>query len=664
MSSSISRWWLRALCALAVAAGAGPVAAQDLVFADSFEDPFGFPADDAEAARFLTQATFGPTTQDIATLRAQGYSAWLDQQIALPGTMARPALEQIADTLPSGQALTQADRVDRWFDQAVTANDQLRQRMSFALSQIFVVSDRGDILSGDVAMVAEYQDILARHAFGNYRDLLRDVSYSPMMGRYLSHYRNRKKESTYEPDENYAREIMQLFSIGLIERNRDFSPILVGGLPVPTYDQYTITNTARVFTGLAFQCRNEVTLLGRTYTRDCGDSGTTCSGVDCNFQLTNWSAQPGGVANALGNTNSGLVHPDRYSPMLCYPRYHDTGLVPNSTTPYPPRPGTPVEADEPYDTKRIIADILLPAFDMANAGQQTCHGAGSPPTTDQTVRQACVTYCGGELDAELDALFLHDNTPPFIVRQLIQRFVTSSPSPAYIDRVAAVFEDDNGAGAGGVRGNLAAVVRAILLDVEARQPPTGAFGKVREPLLRITNVWRSFGAVSVSSRRWGLSNPENSYQQRPLGAPTVFNFYEPDYQQPGAIADAGLYSPELAITNETTTISVANDLWTRIWVGYSATNGTFTTPVDGAYLPPAVIDALPADDDALLEALNLRLMYGSMSGTFTAGTCNGTGMKQIVIDMLRCQLAGVDRRRRILSAIHLIATSPEYLVQR
>jgi uncharacterized protein (DUF1800 family) len=220
------------------------------IFSSGFEPPFNLPANAAEAARFLTQASFGPTPQDIARVQAIGYVGWLHQQFHTPPTRARPHLEQIA---AGGVAVSHNHRMDRWFHTVVYAPDQLRQRMAFALSQILVLSDRDASLSSDYFGVAEYWDLLATHAFGNYRDLMRAVSLSPQMARYLTFLRNRKGDpaSGRLPDENYARELMQLFTIGLIERNDDFSPVLdAQGRTIPTYDQATIMELARVFTAL------------------------------------------------------------------------------------------------------------------------------------------------------------------------------------------------------------------------------------------------------------------------------------------------------------------------------------------------------------------------------------------------------------------------------
>ncbi|HWT14584.1 MAG TPA: DUF1800 domain-containing protein [Patescibacteria group bacterium] len=581
-------------------------AGDDVIFGGhtaGFESRYFVPQSDAEAARFLTQATFGPSRAGIAQFRASSYDRWIGQQIATPPTSARAYLDTLA-ALPAPPSLGQSQRMDRWFHTAAFAPDQLRQRMAFALSQILVVSDRADALNGDHFGVAEYWDILARNAFGNYRTLLEEVTKSPMMGRYLSHWRNRKAsiDGTQLPDENYAREIMQLFTIGLVERADDFSPILDGmGQPAPTYLQQDVSELARVFTGWSYNC----------------GSSTSC--------------------NTYTGINSG---PAGYTPMACFPAYMD------------------------YGTKTLVGGVTIAAGPVCGTGS-----SGTSMPSDPAVQQACRSYCVDQVDAALDFLFHHPNVAPFVSRQLIQRFVTSNPSGAYIARVAAVFNDNGD----GVRGDLGAVITAILVDDEAREAPVdpaSPYGKLREPLLRLTAVWRAFGVTAPTpvngEVQMGIRSPQDSLAQRPLGAPTVFNFYEPDYQPPGAMADAGLYAPEFQIANETTAMTSANELWSRVWAGYSTSgSGTFTTPTSSSYLTIADLLPLvsganssgPAAYDLFLDELNLRLFIGGMSSATRATLKNflkfgvaETGSNRAVI--------------QVLSTVHLALLSPEFLVQR
>lgn len=539
---------------------ATPAQAVDLLFRANFQPVTDAPASDAEAARFLTQATFGPTRDDIAQLRRVGIGQWLDQQMSMPPTLARPHLEALN---ASAGSVDQNDRLDRWFHTALYGRDQLRQRMAYALSQIVVISDQDGNLNGQPIMVGEYQDILARRAFDNYRSLLGEITRSPMMGIYLTYLRNRAAYTPNGatqpilPDENYAREIMQLFTIGLVKRNLDFSPRLDGqGQPIPTYSQDTIVNLARVFTGLTY-----------------------------------------------ANSTSFTSGPRTFAPMVCFPinaqgqTYHDNA-----------------------------AKVLLDGFNS--------------PAVPNTV-----AGCNLDLENALTHLFAQSNVAPFISRQLIQRFVTSNPSPQYIARVAAVFNNN---GSGG-RGDLAAVLRAILLDSEARNYAGNTGGKVREPLLRLVALQRAFRARPTANGEYQVTTSD--YLQRPLGAPTVFNFYEPDYQQPGPIAAQGLYSPELQILSESTVVTIANSINTRTfssWVGM--TNPPNNRPlIDLADLTP-----LTTNPAALVNEIDLRMTYGRMS----------TAMKTVLVNMLGAMPSNTTSTRRVLAVIHLVAISPEFSVQR
>ena len=601
------------------------------------------PSSDAEAARFLTQATFGPNADGVAQARTLGYSSWIDLQLGLSPTLQRPTIEaQIAAQVvvsPLNAQAYRAYRVERWFNTAVTAPDQLRQRVAFALSQILVLSDVGGLDNNPIG-VAEYNDILLRNAFGNYRALLSEVTRSPMMGQFLTSLRNQKTDWTLgasnnlvpgllQPDENYAREVMQLFSIGLVERNRDFSPILSGGQPVATYTQDLVTTTAKVLTGQSFQCTGPTTVGSVTLNRNCG----TCVGAACQFSTTLFFSTP--TRYAVPGTVTALMHPDGYRPMVCYPRYADTGRSATSANAYAVLPA-------PNNNKTLLAGITIPPSTVA------CHTA-----TAGADQQTCINYCNSQIDTLIDTLFMHPNVAPFMARQMIQRLTTSNPSRGYIDRVAAVFEDDGT----GVRGNLGAMTRALLLDPEARtNTPAATFGKLREPLLRLTAIWRAFGASASTAGTYGTTVPERYYGQRPLGASSVFNFYEPDYQQPGEIADAGLFSPEFQIFDESTAITASDELWRRVFAGYtttSATATTFSAPSNSAYLPTAQLDAIPTEHTALVEALNQKMLFGAMTPT----------MKTKLVALLNGDMAAADHRRKVLDLIHLIAISPQFALQ-
>ncbi|WP_425511259.1 DUF1800 family protein [Pseudomarimonas salicorniae] len=333
-----------------------------------------------------------------------------------------------------------------------------------------------------------------------------------------------------------------------------------------------------------------------------------------------------------------------------------------------------------------------------------CDGLNTNSPADQ--KAACLSYCDNSLDAAIDLLFHEPNTATMVARHMIQRLVSSNPSPGYIERVANVFAN-NGSG---TRGDLAAVVRAVLFDAEAREPVADTAqalerGKPREPLLKLIQIWRSLGAVSGDTRsdgyrRWARfangcnsgSWPQCAYLQRPLGAPTVFNFYEPDYQDPGVnasrAADDKLFTPELQIINEASAVLTANDLYTQICAGWgnNCHSRMTSVPTGNAYFPAAVLDALPgancgttcsaSQDAQLIDALDVRLFGGTMSGTLgdvnNPASAANTGMKGTLLRFLQLGITGSmgesnpqdARRREILYLLHLVSVSPDFATQR
>ena len=495
------------------------------------------PLSPAEVARFLTQATFGPTKAEIDALtgkRLVDLNTWITSQMALPASLHRASTtDDFATYTASGEnpQLTYQNRQAAWWKLSVSAPDQLRQRVAFALSEILVISDQNSTLYNNPLGMANYYDHLVSGAFGSFRQVLENVSLSPIMGVYLSSLRNAK--ATYaertgavvtSPDENYAREIMQLFTIGLNQLHPDGTTKLdPSGFPIPTYDQKTITEVAKIFTGFSFAA-----------------------------DTTNANNFRGAAANYL-------------LPMVVYPTFHEDGA------------------------KTLFNGIQV----AANQGGLK------------------------DLKDSLDALVDHANTGPFISRQLIQRLVTSNPSPGYVYRVARVFADD-GAGA---RGNLGAVVRAILTDYEARSSAvaaTASFGKLKEPILRSTAILRAFKGGSNLGRFSNAPffvplNSENSLGQTPLHAQTVFNFFEPNYVHPGALAAAGLYAPEYQILSDTTAISLPNQLWTHLYSNRSATNPLDTTV--GIQLDSLLPFA--RTPQALVDQANLILAAGGLPKSVT-----------------------------------------------
>jgi uncharacterized protein (DUF1800 family) len=405
-----------------------------------------------DAVRFLQRATFGGTPAEVDHLLSVGIDAWLDDQFSRTPAQTHHARRVAGVRFHS--SIWQSYLSDA---------DQLRKRVAYALSQILVASD-AELNDREVAV---YADILEQHCFGTYRELLEAVTRSSAMGNYLTYNRNRRADERRGtvPDENYAREVMQLFSIGLWELHQDGTRKTDGaGQPIPTYDTDDILGLARVFTGfVAVQIDDDM----------------------------NRFALP-------------MLSTGEYAE-----RYHETGA------------------------KRFLG-TTIPASETR--------------TLDESLAIA------------LDTLADHPNVGPFICHQLIQRLVTSNPSPAYIGRCAAVFAD-NGSGQ---RGDLAAVVRAILTDDDAwPATPDPSFGKLREPTLRFTVLARALG-VESTHLPWILDNlgdQSTELSQQPFDAPSVFNFYRPGYVPPqSAIGDAGLASPEMQLANETTAIGWVNFL--------------------------------------------------------------------------------------------------------
>jgi len=505
------------------------------------------PADAGEAARFLAQATLGYDKAQVAAVQASTYATWIDAQFAAPASQshfdwlfAKGYADETYRTSPRGLDNT-------IWRKLIASNDPLRQRMVLALSEICVVSVLGIETAWRQFAVANYLDILEANAFGNYRTLLGQISLSTAMGYYLTYRRNAKASARgSQPDENYARELMQLFTIGLLQLEPDGTPTAV-----ETYGASDVSQLARVFTG--------------------------------------WDLDTAGLA-----------------------------------TPVPP------------DVHR------RPMTQVA-----TRYETGSKTFLGTTIPEGTAAQAG--LDMALDTLFAHPNMPPFVSRQLIQRLVTSNPSAGYVGRVAAVFAD-NGSG---VRGDLKAVVRAILLDIEARDMSNvsnPAFGKVREPVVRFLNWARAFGAVSAGDG-WGIgdtSNPATRLGQSPMRSGSVFNFFRPGYVPPNtAIAGAGLAAPELQITTESSTAGYVNFMQ-RVIAG---------TPIGDTradYTPTLV--PLATDSAALLAEVNLVLAANQVSSATLATL-------KTALDSINVSTAA-GKLNRVHAAITLVMAAPEYIVQK
>lgn len=559
----------------------------------------------ASTARFLTQSTFGPTKSDLVRLPGSSASSWLVAQFNAQPTLHMDAINQykaLSSDEENEAALLFAEQFTSlaFWKNTITAQDQLRQRVAFALSEILVVSNASnDQISEFPETIGYYQDILVRNAFGNYRTLLQDVTYSPAMGIYLTYLGNRKGDMTTGrmPDENYAREIMQLFTIGLQELNIDGSLKRdSNGLPIETYDNSDITGLARVFTGLAASC----------------DRFEDEVGFDCN----------------------GVEGPLVTAPMTMFEEQHSP-------------------------LAKTFLGYTIPAG----------------TTGTESIRLA------------LDHIFAQPSLPPFVSRQLIQRLVTSHPSPDYIRRVATAFEggtyvlpDGTMVGSGN-RGDMQATIAAILFDEEARQEPALAaptFGKVREPILRFTNWARMFEALTVTPEYtpilWDTSRSE-ALAQHPYRSPSVFNFFRPGYVAPGTeTGAAGLTIPELQLVNSGSVAGYAN------FMTYFALNFALNDEDEGLRdiftegrlnLNPTRLRSsfianyddevrLAADLPALVDHLDDLLTYSSMSEETKAAIIST--LQSVPLDIGEDD-GPTGETLRVQLAVLLVLSSPDFLVQ-
>lgn len=541
-----------------------------------------------EATRFLTQATFGPTTSDVEHLMAVGYQSWLAEQFALPmsgtsHTAAWDAANQAIMAIDPGQRASSGEVSGTFWRQAVTAPDQLRQRVAFALSEIFVVSTADSCGGNGYARgAASYLDMLGRQAFGSYRDLLRAVSLHPVMGCYLTYVQNQKEDLATGrlPDENFAREVMQLFSIGLYQLQQDGTVKLdASQSPIEAYTASDVSGLARVFTGWSLNCAEGLT-------------------ASCFFASPSW--------------------PDQFvSEMRGFAQYHATA------------------------EKRFLGAVV--------------------PASGQASPEA-------DLNVALDTLAAHPNVGPFIGKQLIQRLVTSNPSPAYVARVAAAFNDAGG--------SLRAMVTAILLDPEARDMAalnSQTFGKVREPILKFSALLRAFDARSDSGMFLitTTSDPGDSLGQSALAAPSVFNFFRPGYVKPGSrSAGAQLVTPELQIATETSAAGYVNFMTRFIWSGagrHGLDNraGRADVQLDYNVNPGSPWLAMADQPAALVEELNQRLMYGTMPAALKAEIAQAVGAVDFRAPTAPTVAQVSDtRQKRLWSAVLLTVASPEYQVQK
>ena len=539
-----------------------------------------------EASSFLSRATFGATNEEIdALVSLDDYEKWIDAQfqktpsyhMAWIHTHAK-GVDGIADLVDRKEdwkqysdALGYMQR-DAWWDIVTNGKDQLRQRVAFALSEILVISRNGPLQTFPDARVS-YYDLLVKDAFANFETLLKDVTFHPAMGKYLSYLGNSKSQNGSHPDENYAREVMQLFSIGLYQLNIDGTKKTDGmGKPLPTYDQNDIQQMAKVFTGLS----------------------------DDNGQFES-------------EASFSSFH-SRTSPMVAFDAYHDTS------------------------EKRILL------------GRETIPAGGDTKT---------------DINRALHILFMHPNVGPFITRQLIQRLVTSNPSSAYIARVSKVF-NDNGQG---VRGDMKAVIKAILLDDEALhgiENIPNNFGKFREPLLYVSHLFRAFHAQNAEHilkqedlalytyRSYNFHGTGFTQQEGPLEALTVFNYFTPD-DAPYELKEKGITAPELQLYGK----AGIDDQLMGLITKNSFVYGLYEVSAE-LQLDTEKVLVHEKQYDALLDRLDTMLCGGNLSSESRAK------IKQFMEETHGKTVDGyeVDDERLVRYVIGLVMTSPDYALQR
>ena len=498
--------------------------------------------------------------EGIVTIAETGHEAWLDEQLELEPTSHLEFADELVRRRDAGEFKPADDGIlltitfwrGTWWNRAMTAPDQVQQRVAYALSQIFVVSDI-DILRDNPPALTSYMDVLLEGSTGNFRDLLLDVALHPAMGIYLSHVNNRKAdpENNIFPDENFAREVMQLFSIGLFELNDDATHKRdADGNLIPTYDSEDIREYAKIFTGLSYSGPNAWFGRWRPYFRE---------------------------------------------PMQMFENQHSPG------------------------PKHLLEGVVVPD---GQSGME-------------------------DIEMAIDSLFNHPNVGPFIGRQLIQRMTTSNPSPAYIERVTNAF---NGV-TSGVRGDMKAVIKAILLDPEVTNPsiPRTA-GKMREPVLRLTALARQFNAECEDGLFYNNGYTMNYHgQQHPLNAPSVFNFYSPFHSPAGALAENNLVAPELQITTATTVINMVNLM--DLGLFHDARLFSPSEPFKPTQINIDDYVELADDVDALIDRLDLVM---------TAGRLDDATRLRIKLGIESVGDNDLDRARH---AIYLFAMSPNYVVE-
>jgi len=541
-----------------------------------------------EAARFLMTASLGFEKQHVEDVLSLGFEGWIDQQIQMPYNQ-DTFWDQTYIGIDPGSRPSASTFDAVWWNYTMTNNDLLRHRVAFALSEIFVININAiPFQKGDT--FASYYDILANNALGNFEDLLLGVSLSPVMGYYLSHLGNKKANSVENtfPDQNFAREVMQLFSIGLEKLNADGSPITdSNGTPVPTYTNQDIGEFAKVFTGLR---------IG-------------------NYHPTHW-------VQGTPSINDVLSHSDPRVPMGIDEDFHQTG------------------------PKNLLDGYVVPA---GQTGMQ-------------------------DVEETIHHLFMHPNVGPFLGKKLIQFLVKSNPSPQYVERITQVFNDNGN----GVRGDMAAVIKAILLDDEVRICYGNRFdtdSKLKEPFVRYVHLVRHLPkSTSNSDYCCGdILYAGDDFPQYIFRAPSVFNFFQDHYTPNGPIADQGLVAPEFQIHSSLSSIDYINHI-DRI-LTYSCndylnepsvvllkeyngnTISNYTTFNMNEYI------ALAEDDEALINEFDKHFTHGNLS--HETRIYLRAALNLIHSDYASyCNNGSLVRDKyleyKILTALYLITISPDY----
>ncbi len=531
-----------------------------------------------EASRFLSQATLGADLETIKKVAHEGIESWINEQIDVPPSQTLETMKSVFAEIVEWYFLNGGNPDDvltrpnwvtfnyTWWENHMQAKDLLRQRVALALSEIYVISLDSD-LSGQGYGLADYYDVLLKHAFGNFEDMLYEITLHPCMGFYLSHLNNPREipEENIHSDENYAREVMQLFTVGLFQLNQDGTRKTDGqGNWIPTYGQADIKELAKVFTGLGVGGVVENEYVTDPY-----------------FGLDIYVA-------------------DMTKPMIMYEEWHQPG------------------------TKKMLDGYVIPA------GQ----------TGLKDIKDA------------IHRLALHPNVGPFVGKQLIQRLVTSNPTPAYVARIAAVFADNGHH----VRGDMSAVIKAILLDPEARtcqslENPN--FGKLTEPFLRYTQFTKAVPMEQYYGRYWNVAYGfYEATGQNPLGSRTVFGFYLPDYQPLGPISENGLVGPEFQIHNSRTSIEYMNQanawtVWGYVMDDWEKDNPHVTYDIDE-------LKSLARDPETLVNRLDILFTHGSLS-QYT---------RDLIKEAITPLIENDYRQDRVRLAMYLLMVSPDYNIMK